>query len=99
MLPKLDAWEGIMGFESLLGNDRLKENLTRSLSRGRGGHFYLISGPAGSGKHTLARLLAAALMCTGGDRPCVLPLAIGEAVWVNSDSSTWQFVFPNVFDL
>ena len=59
-----------MGFESLLGNDRLKENLTRSLSRGRGGHFYLISGPAGSGKHTLARLLAAALMCTGGDRPC-----------------------------
>ena len=26
-------------------------------------------------------------------------LAIGEAVWVNSDSSTWQFVFPNVFDL
>ena len=28
-----------------------------------------------------------------------VPLAIGEAVWVNSDSSTWQFVFPNVFDL
>ena len=28
-----------------------------------------------------------------------VPLAIGEGVWVNSDSSTWQFVFPNVFDL
>ena len=28
-----------------------------------------------------------------------VPLAIGEAVWVNSDSTQWQFVFPNVFDL
>lgn len=59
-----------MGFEGLLGNDRLKENLNRSLSRGRGGHFYLISGPEGSGKHTLARLLAAALMCSELNRPC-----------------------------
>lgn len=59
-----------MGFEGLLGNDRLKENLTRSLSRGRGGHFYLICGPEGSGKHTLAKLLAAALMCTDANRPC-----------------------------
>ncbi len=59
-----------MGFESLLGNDRLKENLSRSLSRGRGGHFYLICGPKGSGRHTLARLLAAALMCQQEGRPC-----------------------------
>ena len=28
-----------------------------------------------------------------------VPLAIGEGVWVQSDSTTWQFVFPNVFDL
>ena len=59
-----------MGFEALLGNDRLKENLTRSLSRGRISHFYLISGQEGSGKHTLARLLAAAILCGDGDRPC-----------------------------
>lgn len=59
-----------MGFEGLLGNDRLKENLTRSLSRGRSGHFYLISGPEGSGKRTLSRLLAAALMCSEPNRPC-----------------------------
>lgn len=60
-----------MGFESLLGNDRLKENLIASLRRGRTSHFYLICGPEGSGKHTLARLLAAALMCQEEGKPCL----------------------------
>ena len=54
-----------MGFEGLLGNERLKENLRRSLAKGHASHFYLISGPKGSGKRTLARLLSAALMCEG----------------------------------
>lgn len=60
-----------MGFEGLLGNRRLKENLRVSLARGRMSHFYLISGPEGSGKKTLARLLAAALVCKGQDKPCL----------------------------
>ena len=59
-----------MGFEGLLGNERLKENLISSLRRGRISHFYLISGPEGSGKHTLARLLAAALLCKEEKKPC-----------------------------
>ena len=59
-----------MGFEELLGNARLRENLTSSLARNRVSHFYLISGPAGSGKHTLARLLAAAIVCRGSEKPC-----------------------------
>lgn len=59
-----------MGFDDLLGNDRLKEELHQSLRRGRSAHFYLISGPTGSGRHTLARLLAAGLMCTNQDKPC-----------------------------
>ena len=46
-----------MAFESLLGNDRLKQNLAESLAKKHISHFYLISGPAGSGKHTLAQLL------------------------------------------
>ena len=60
-----------MGFEGLLGNERLKENLSRSVGRGRIAHFYVISGPAGSGKHTLARLLAAAILCKGETKPCL----------------------------
>ncbi|MGM9550394.1 MAG: ATP-binding protein [Faecousia sp.] len=59
-----------MGFEALLGNDRLKRNLTESLARGHISHFYLISGPEGSGKHTLAKLLAAAILCQGSSKPC-----------------------------
>lgn len=59
-----------MGFESLLGNERLRENLRSSIGRGRISHFYLISGPEGSGKHTLARLLAAAILCQGQGKPC-----------------------------
>lgn len=59
-----------MGFDALLGNARLKENLTNSLSRGHISHFYLISGPAGSGKHTLAQLLAAAILCRNPQPPC-----------------------------
>ena len=59
-----------MGFEELQGNRRLRDNLTKSLSRGRISHFYLISGPQGSGKHTLARLLASAIFCKGEHKPC-----------------------------
>ena len=64
-----------MGFDSLLGNRRLKDNLTAAIARGRISHFYLISGPAGSGKKTLARLLAAALLCKSGDKPCCACIA------------------------
>lgn len=59
-----------MGFESLLGNERLKDNLRSSINRGRISHFYLISGPEGSGKRTLAKLLGAAILCKEADRPC-----------------------------
>jgi len=59
-----------MSFDTLLGNQQLKKNLVESLAKGHISHFYLISGPEGSGKHTLARLLAAAILCTGAKKPC-----------------------------
>lgn len=59
-----------MGFEGLLGNEQLKKNLAQSIARGHISHFYLISGPRGSGKHTLAKLLSAAILCKGTPKPC-----------------------------
>lgn len=60
-----------MSFDGLFGNEQLKENLRHSLQKRRISHFYLISGPEGSGRHTLARLLAAAILCNQQDRPCL----------------------------
>ena len=60
-----------MGFDRLLGNERLKENLRISVGRGRISHFYLLSGPAGSGKRTLAKLLSAAILCQSSEKPCL----------------------------
>lgn len=60
-----------MEFPGFYGNEQLKSNLSAALDRQRPAHFYLISGPKGSGKHTLARLLSAALLCrSSGKRPC-----------------------------
>lgn len=60
-----------MGFEQLLGNDQLKTNLQNALARGHISHFYLISGSAGSGKRTLAKLLSTAILCTASTKPCM----------------------------
>jgi len=60
-----------MGFDGLLGNHRLKENLRVSVGRGRVSHFYLLSGPTGAGKRTLAQLLSAAILCKSSQKPCM----------------------------
>ena len=72
-----------MGFEGLLGNARLKENLRHSVDSGRLSHFYLITGPKGSGKRTLARLLAAAAVCRDGNKPCLACSACRKAMTNN----------------
>ena len=59
-----------MIFDTLLGNDRLKQNLAESLAKGHISHFYLISGPRGSGKKTLAKLMAQSILCRGSQKPC-----------------------------
>lgn len=59
-----------MDFGGLLGNDALKQRLSAALAKGQLSHCYLISGPEGSGKHTLAKLLAAAMQCTQANKPC-----------------------------
>lgn len=78
----LDRWS------ALAGNRRLKEQLSFQ-EEGRGlSHAYILCGPAGSGRHTLARLLAAALVCSSpeGDRPCgVCPHCKKAAAGIHPD--------------
>lgn len=60
-----------MEFTGFLGNSALKQRLRASFAAGKSSHCYLICGPAGSGKHTLSRLLCAALQCSEDRAPCM----------------------------
>lgn len=44
---------------SLLGNPEIKETLKSIVSSGRFPHAFIIEGEEGSGRHTLARIIAA----------------------------------------
>lgn len=59
-----------MGFRTILGNDALRKQLAAALQQNKLSHCYLLCGPEGSGKHTLALWLAAAVQCTGMPVPC-----------------------------
>ncbi len=50
-------------FPELAGNLALRERLGDELARGALSHAYILAGPAGCGKHTLARAIAMALAC------------------------------------
>ncbi|MBO5727912.1 MAG: DNA polymerase III subunit delta [Oscillospiraceae bacterium] len=60
-----------MPLSALAGNAALKEQLLPRLRQGRLGHAFILSGPAGAGKGTLAAILARALVCSQEqDKPC-----------------------------
>ena len=61
-----------MDFTGFLGNDAVKARLSGAFASRRVAHSYLLCGPAGSGKHTLTRILSAAMQCEGrsGKIPC-----------------------------
>ncbi len=81
-----------MGYDELLGNQGLKDRLRA----GPLSHCYILEGPAGSGRRTLARLLAAAMECEGKVSPCghcnpcrkVMKDEHPDVITVDSDKAT-----------
>lgn len=65
-------------FNALYGNDSLKEYFTSAVQRGSLSHTYILEGPPGSGKHTLASLTACLMApdfadkILGGNEPDVI---------------------------
>ena len=54
----------------LIGNEKTKLTIKSFLASGKLPHALIIAGETGLGKHTLARYIAAAAVCSNADKPC-----------------------------
>ena len=85
-----------MSFESFYGNAALKATLISALKTGTLPHSIILEGEKGLGKHTLAKLISAGLLCSGEDKPClecavcknVLSLNHPDVIYYESEKHT-----------
>lgn len=70
-------------FEQVVGQAHVVDTLEHAIQEGRTSHAYLFTGPRGTGKTTMARILAKAMVCEAGagalpDGTCPQCTAIAE---------------------
>ena len=63
-------------FPALRGNEKLKNMLSSDFASGKSAHAYILEGPAGSGKRTMAMQIAQAVLCEHRD-DAAYPLPCG----------------------
>ena len=77
-------------FKEVVNQEHVKRTLANAVDQGRIAHGYIFSGPRGTGKTTMARILAMALNCSDGPKsdfdpndPICKEIAAGAArdVW------------------
>lgn len=66
-------------FDEVLGQDAVAQTLKNAITAGRLAHAYLFAGPRGTGKTSMARILAKAMNCLEAKGPTTTPCGACDA--------------------
>lgn len=72
-MTALSRYPQLVGFQDFLGNESTVRHLRESIAQGRLPHALILAGPRGSGKYTLALMLAQAVNCLNPQESDGLP--------------------------